>query len=557
MITKPRGFIYRLDRKNDSVTLCDMSKVISIEVDTDLNKRTIVVKTANPDMFRRVIVTKGPKGNITRKYSESETDYVTYNFLMCFNYKGAFMGKFWEMYMKEVDQVMPSAYIAKRKEVCEKHNLVQKDDEDYIITTTRVFTDMILVRRYVDSDGIYAFEFIPITKYIFDKAPLIPEDSEDVLKEYSEASGITVNQIKENVYKRFGYIYSGYNDIQDHIRMMMLKFLKPYGITVVNPVQDFKRVSDFGKRIAAPGVSLGALIDYLRKNFYLRIWQEYPGYAEAIEFYEFSSNQLVMTTEPYGTDYSLKAMLNSNFDRINLSYTDVIKTYGMSTKHHLYDLFTDISVQAPDGNRNNALLLNSSVQLATGMKLKLTAVVELKKFGDLDNYDVYLRSTLVNNTNFAYDYGTKYVLRKFVNGKMSELPLSSNEFNAKMFPTTASTMSSPMASPYKNEETVTAQLLQKGIEACIDNFTNTIRCQCGSVYKLELEFNTPLFQQSVANIIYVNQILPYNTNGTRREGADTVLYVASVDRIIETLDRDGYSFNVHCGTGEKIEEINF
>lgn len=564
MITKPRAFIYRLNRINDEAVMLDSSKVISIEIDTDLNKRCVIVKSSDSSVF------------------DGNDDTVTYNFITCMNYRGPFIDKFWKMYMQNVNSVMPSTWKEKRNEICHNHNLLQYSEGDYEITTNRCFTDMVMIRKYVDSDGIYTFEFVPVVQYIFSKAPLIPDDSDAELKAYSDASGITVNQIKQDVWRKFGYTYSGFtpsgsqtdklslSDIQSHIRMMLLRFLKQYGITSIGIIQDFKSVSNFGKITAVAGTTLNALIEKLRKSFFLRIWQEYPNFdyfAKMPEyFHNFMVNHLVMTTEPPLTVYPANQLGEQSFsgdsnnlknDIITISYTEVIKKYGMATQHHLYDLFTEISCQDNANERTDSLFMSSSVQLASGIKLKLKAIVEFKDFGDTDTYDVYLQSTLTNTSQIQVPYGTKYTLRRYIGGKMSELPLTAGEFQQHMFPMPSSTIISPMRSPYDEVKDVNTNVILDGISKSISNFCDTIKCQGGSVYKMELEFTTPLFQQGVSNLVYVAQLYPYNTNGTSRRDADGVLYIASIDRIRETINSEGYVFNVHCSTGQKIEDIKF
>lgn len=563
MITKPRAFIYRLNRLKDEAVMLDSSKVISIEIDSDLNKRCVIVKSSDSSMF------------------DGNGDTVTYSFITCMNYRGPFIGKFWRMYMQNVNSVMPSTWKEKRGEICQNHNLLQYSEGDYEITTNRCFIDMVMARRYVDSDGIYTFEFIPVIQYIFSKAPLIPDDSEAELKAYSEASGITVGQIKQDIWRKFGYRYSGFtpsgsqtsnlslSDIQEHIRMMLLRFLKQYGITNVNNIQKFNAVSSFGKITAVGGASLGGLVEKLQKSFYLRIYQEYPNSdpktSDAESFHSYMVKYLVMTTEPPLTEYPASQLGMQSFsvndtlknDTVVISYSEVIKKFGTSTQHHLYDLFTEISCQDNTNKRNNALFMSSSVQLASGIKLKLKAIVEFKKFGDTGTYDVYLQSSLVNTSQIQVAYGTKYTLRKYADGVMSELPLTAGEFQRHMFPMPSSTIISPMPSPYDEVKDVNAGVILDGISKSISNFCDTIKCQGGSVYKMELEFTTPLFQNSPASLVYVAQLYPYNTNGTSRRDADGVLYVASVDRIRETIDSNGYVFNVHCSAGQKIEDIKF
>ena len=155
MITKPRAFIYRLNRLKDEAVMLDSSKVVSIEIDSDLNKRCVIVKSSDSSIF------------------DGNGDTVTYSFITCMNYRGPFIDKFWRMYMQNVDSIMPSTWKEKRGEICQNHNLLQYSEGDCEITTNRCFIDMVMARKYVDSDGIYTFEFIPVIQYIFSKAPLI------------------------------------------------------------------------------------------------------------------------------------------------------------------------------------------------------------------------------------------------------------------------------------------------------------------------------------------------------------------------------------------------
>lgn len=563
MITKPRAFIYRLNRLKDEAVMLDSSKVISIEIDSDLNKRCVIVKSSDSSVF------------------DGNDNTVTYSFITCMNYRGPFIDRFWRMYMQNVNSVMPSTWKEKRSEICRNHNLLQYSEGDYEITTNRCFIDMVMTRKYVDSDGIYTFEFIPVVQYIFSKAPLIPDDSDAELKAYSDASGITVDQIKQDVWRKFGYRYSGFtpsggqtsnlslSDIQSHIRMMLLRFLKQYGITNVNNIQKINAVSSFGKITAVAGTSLNGLVEKLQKSFYLRIYQEYPNSdpktSDAESFHSYMVKYLVMTTEHPLTIYPASQLGMQSFsandtlknDTVVISYSEAIKKFGTSTQYHLYDLFTEISCQDNTNKRNNALFMSSSVQLASGIKLKLKAIVEFKKFGDTDTYDVYLQSSLVNNSQIQVPYVTKYTLRKYAGGVMSELPLTAGEFQQHMFPMPSSTIISPMRSPYDEVKDVNVSVILDGISKSISNFCDTIKCQGSSAYKMEMEFSTPLFQNSPASLVYVAQLYPYNTNGTSRRDADGVLYIASVDRIRETIDSNGYVFNVHCSVGQKIEDIKF
>lgn len=577
MITKPRAFIYRLNRLKDEAVMLDSSKVISIEIDSDLNKRCVIVKSSDSSVF------------------DGNNNAVTYSFITCMNYRGPFIDRFWRMYMQNVNSVMPSTWKEKRSEICRNHNLLQYTEGDYEITTNRCFIDMVIARKYVDSYGIYTFEFIPVVQYIFSKTPLIPDDSDAELKAYSDASGITVNQIKQDIWRKFGYRYSGFtpsgeqaeeltlNDIQVHIKMMLQRFLRQYGITNVEPIQKFNAVSKFRKITYVSGTSLGGLVENLRKKYFLRIYQEYPNSdseaSKAKSFHNYMLNYLVMTTEPPLTEYPANQLgslpfpseydlengtvnwndygVNLKNDTVYISYSEVIKKFGTSKVHHLYDLFTGISCQDNTNKRNNALFMSSSVRLVSGIDLKLKAIVEFKKFGDTKTYDVYLQSSLVNNSQIQVAYGTKYTLRKYVDGVMSELPLVAGEFQQHMFPMPSSTIISPMASPYDKVTDVNANVILDWISKSISNFCDTIKCQGGSAYKMEMEFATPLFQNSPASLVYVAQLYPYNTNGTSRRDADGVLYIASVDRIRETIDSNGYVFNVHCSTGQKIEDIKF
>lgn len=577
MIAKPRAFIFRIDRLTDEIMLCDTSSVVSISIDTDMNHRTITVRTSNPDIFKRTSTLKFPGGDTyTVPVNDSPDSKPTYTFLTYFNYNGKNVQSFWRNYNKAAETYLPKAYTSGvRNDIKKEHGLNEGNTID-VINATRIFADNVLNRKYVDADGLYAFEFIPLFSKLTEAAPLIPPDDDEMLKLYSKCSKKTVEQIKDDVFRKFGYRYKGFNptsshtdklsldDIMSHIHLMLSIYAPDYGITEVKQIKDFKTVSDFGRITYSEGTTLRNLIEKLRKSFFLRIWQEYPfsNFQKTPDnkyYYNmWTENLSELTTKQPGdkTSYKLLTTFDNNNEggSLILGYTEVIKSYGIGGITHLYDLFTDINVGTIDPGRNNAFLNVCTVQLATGIKLTMSAVVEMKKFGQRGDYDVYLKATLVNSSPVDYNYGTKYFCFKYRNWKKSEYPSNISEFTKHMNPKPGVTITAPLPSPFNKEETVTATVIASGISKCIDKLCDSIKCNGSQAYKMEMTFRTPLFQQSTGDIIYVNQLYPYNTNGRVRKQGDMILYCAAVDRINETISADGYEFDVHCGTGQIVDD---
>lgn len=580
MIAKPRAFIFRIDRLTDEIMLCDTSSVVSINIDTDLNHRAITVRTTNPDIFKRTSAIKFPGGDTyTVPVNDANDSKPTYTFLTYFNYNGKDVQSFWRNYNKAAETYLPKTYTSGvRNDIKKEHGLNEGSQID-AINATRIFADNVLNKKYVDADGLYVFEFIPLFSKLVERAPLIPADDDEMLKLYSKCSKKSVEQIKDDVFRKFGYQYKDFKpkskhtdklsleDIMSHIHLMLSIYAPDYGITEIKQVKDFNATSDFGKITYAEGTTLRNLIEKLRKTFFLRIWQEYPfcNFQKTSDnkyYYNmWTENLSEFTTGQPGDKTSYKLL--TTFDNSNeagsliLGYTEVVKSYGIGNLVHLYDLLTDIDVGVTDPNRNNAFLDNCTVQLATGIKLTMTAVVEMKKFGQRGDYDVYLKVNLVNTSNVEYTYGakgTKYFCFKYRNWVKSEYPSNISEFTKHMNPKPGVTITAPLPSPFNKEETVTAAVIANGIQASIDKLCDNIKCNGSQAYKMEMSLKTPLFQQSTGDIIYVNQLYPYNTNGRVRKQGDMILYCAAVDRITETISADGYEFDVHCGTGEIVDD---
>ena len=577
MVTKPRAFIFRVDRLKDEIMLCDTSSVVSINIDTDLNHRTIIVRTTNPDIFKRTNTLKFPGGDTyTVPVNDDKDSKPTYTFVTYFNYNGKDVQSFWRNYNNAAEAYLPKAYTSGvRNDIKKEHGLNEGSSID-VIKATRTFTDNVLNKKYVDADGLYAFEFIPLFTKLVEKAPLIPEDDDEMLKLYSKCSKKSVEQIKDDVFRKFGYQYKGFtpkskhtdklslDDIMSHIHLMLSIYAPDYGITEIKQVKDFKTVSTFGKITYAGGTTLRNLIEKLRKSFFLRIWQEYPFYnIDNTSYYtKWIENLSEFTTKQPGSKgmYRLLTTFDNNNEANSLiiGYTEVFKNYGIGNLTHLYDLITDINVGTTDPNRNNAFLDVCTVQFATGIKLNMSAVVEMKKFGNRGDYDVYLKVTLVNTSNVEYTYGkkgTKYFCFKYRNWVKSEYKSDITEFTKHMNPKPGVAITAPLPSPFNTEETVTAGVIASGISISIDKLCDNIKCNGSQAYKMEMTLRTPLFQQSTGDIIYVNQLYPYNTNGKVRKQGDMILYCAAVDRINETISADGgYDFDVHCGTGEIVDD---
>lgn len=523
MIVKPRCFIYRRNRNNDSTDLINTDNLISVTINSDTNRSSIIVRTSNPNMFKIQREIKFADGK-TYFIPQNSNEKFTFDFLMYLNYNGGNNENFFDLYYKQLKQVLPSNYLNIRNDICKNYNITTEDNN---LKTTRLFTDQVLYSSYIDGEGIYNFEFIPLFNYIIDKSPMIPNDDEDTLKAYSKASGESVDTIKSEILRKFGYKYNNFNstieqgelsfnDIQKHIHLMLSYYLSDYGIKILNQVSDFDSVSSFGKITYGGNATLGNLIQKLRKSFGLRI------------------------SQGNSKDYTIE-------------YYDILKK---QEKVFIYDLFTDISADDVTDS-DNIFFCDGSVNLATGMKLNINSVVELKKFGDNKNYDVYLKATFINNTDINVDYNTKYYLFQYRNGVKSNLNLTNSNYNIKRNLQPTSTITAPIPSPFNWETTISNATVLSGINTTISNFLDAIKCQGSACYKLNMEFSTPLFNSSVGDVIFVSRIFPYNMDGIIRYNGDIRLYEVAIDRIVETIDSSGYVFDISCVNGAKIQDISF
>ena len=581
MIAKPRAFILRIDRTVDEVMVCDSSRIIQIEATTDLNSQTIVVKTDYPDLFKRVETRRFADGKtVNIPVNDSFDSKPTFTFLFYQNYNGYTLTPFWKDYEKIVASSLPKNYSKIREAIISNHSI----NTDTVARNVRVYSDTVINKSYVDSDGLYTFEFIPLLTKLGNEAPLIPP--EDTLDLYSKTSGIKVEDIKERMYRRFGYVYRGYTpkgahtnltlaDVQDQIKLMLSIHMQDYGITTITHDTYFTKISKLDLINYTAGTTLKNLLEKERKTYMLRVWQDHPfgiqpqdtrvwqvnqsGELYRDNYYRRSNNyhlwlQNLSEFVKYPAGRKAKWSLMSTFGNndqsksIFIGYSDIINQNNPG----LYDLITDISVKQPDAN-NNAFLISGSSQFAAGIKLKADAVVKMAEFGKTGNYDVYVRATLNNDSNVEYNYGTKYLHYKYSDGKKSVLNSSMAEYNANSTPKPNVSITCPLPSPFSVETNVTADLIASGITTTLDRMLDHIKANGSQAYRMDMELQTPLFNNDCGDVVYVNQIYPYNTDGNVRQKGDMVLYKVSVDRIVETISPEGHSFNVHAATGDIAE----
>lgn len=559
MIAKPRAFILRIDRTVDEAMVCDSSRIIQIEATTDLNSQTITVKTDYPDLFKRVETRRFADGKtVNIPVNDSVDSRPTFTFLFYQNYNGYNLTSFWGGYDKIVESNLPKNYMKVREALMRKHSI----QPNRYTRNVRVYSDMVIYKSYVDSDGLHTFEFIPLFAKLSNEVPLIPP--EDMLGLYSKTSGIKVEDIKERMYRRFGYVYSGYSptgahtnltlaDIQDQIKLMLSVHMQEYGITSITHDNYFTKISELDLINYTADVTLKNLLEKERKTYMLRVWQDHPfGISKPTTYAEWIGNLSELVKRPAGS--KAKWSLISTFDNndqsksIFIGYCDIINQNNPG----LYDLITDISVKQPDVN-NNAFLISGSCQFAAGIKLKADAVVKMAEFGKTGNYEVYVRATLNNDSNVEYNYGTKYLHYKYINGKKSVLSSSMAEYNANATPKPNVSITCPLPSPFKVKTNVTADLIASGIQTTLDRMLDHIKANGSQAYRMDMELQTPLFNNDCGDVVYVNQIYPYNTDGNVRQRGDMVLYKVSVDRIVETISPEGHSFNVHAATGDIAE----